>query len=47
MAMSNKEGIDGQKSEIIYTCFFFFFLVDRQIICTCLIRFRSARQNSD
>ena len=45
MAMSNKEGIDGQKSEIIYTCFFF--LVDRQIICTCLIRFRSARQNSD
>lgn len=44
MAMSNKEGIDGQKSEIIYT---FFFLVDRQIICTCLIRFRSARQNSD
>ena len=25
MAMSNKEGIDGQKSEIIYTCFFFFF----------------------
>ena len=21
MAMSNKEGIDGQKSEIIYTCF--------------------------